>query len=75
MKLSPLTIDVLKGNEEIKQKLAELLDVDVSTIYRNINQNKEFGPLTSYGVIEFISKETGLEVDKIKMTDYKIQTV
>ena len=73
MKISHTAISAIRGDEYVKEKIASLMNVDVSTVYRWVNANKKNGPLTTFSVIAFIAQQYGLTTKQILDDEMELQ--
>lgn len=73
MRLSHTAVSALKGDEEVKKLLSALMGVELSTVYRWVNENKKNGTLTTYKAVGFISEHYGLTTEQILDDDIEME--
>lgn len=69
MKLSTLALDILLVRPELRQEIADTLGVTDQTVKSYRRDNISNSPLTLTYIVDMISKESGLTIDQILVSE------
>jgi hypothetical protein len=67
MKLSTVAILAIRGHKDMKKRIAKLLRVSEATVYTYLADNND--NLTKAAITDLISKETGLPLSQIVVSE------